>query len=466
MFSRNFGGIAWAATIAVALHRLAPAGGQLHHRADRVLGFRGDPHRPHSRRRGERQPRRAAFRRGFAPTGTSVRPRTSSATLPRSVFSTNPIKKDEKGKTHDSLPLEASPRRGRERKAADARPRGGARSLAAARADRRARLGLAACGGSDSDASGERKRRRHDRPGRLLDPAGAPNEESSSPGSTGRPTARASSSRTRSAPRATSRGRSRPACRLTSSTSPLEPDMTRLVDAGLVADDWATRTPSTTASSRTRSSSSPSARATPRASSPGTTWSSGDIEVITPNPFTSGGARWNLMAAYGSQIEQGKSEEEALQYVQSCSSTPRSRTRAPATRWRRSSAARATCSSPTRTRRSPRSDAGEELEYIVPDQTILIETPAAVTTEADDAGARRSSITCISDEGQQLWADRGYRPVDRGGARRERGQVPDARRTCSRSTTSAAGTRSRPSSSTRRAVRSRRSSANLGVATE
>ena len=37
--------------------------------------------------------------------------------------------------------------------------------------------------------------------------------------------------------------------------------------------------------------------------------------MITPNPFTSGGARWNLMAAYGSQIAQGKSEEEALDFV-------------------------------------------------------------------------------------------------------------------------------------------------------
>ena len=34
-----------------------------------------------------------------------------------------------------------------------------------------------------------------------------------------------------------------------------------------------------------------------------------DVEVITPNPFTSGGARWNVMAAYGAQLEQGKSKD-------------------------------------------------------------------------------------------------------------------------------------------------------------
>ena len=31
------------------------------------------------------------------------------------------------------------------------------------------------------------------------------------------------------------------------------------------------------------------------------------VQVIEPNPFASGGARWNVMAAYGAQLEQGKS---------------------------------------------------------------------------------------------------------------------------------------------------------------
>ena len=42
----------------------------------------------------------------------------------------------------------------------------------------------------------------------------------------------------------------------------------------------------------------------------------GDVDVITPNPFTSGGARWNIMAAYGQVIENGGTEEEGLEFVQ------------------------------------------------------------------------------------------------------------------------------------------------------
>ena len=41
------------------------------------------------------------------------------------------------------------------------------------------------------------------------------------------------------------------------------------------------------------------------------------IEVITPNPFTSGGAQWNVMAAYGAQRALGKSERERVEYLRS-----------------------------------------------------------------------------------------------------------------------------------------------------
>ena len=39
------------------------------------------------------------------------------------------------------------------------------------------------------------------------------------------------------------------------------------------------------------------------------------VQVITPNPFTSGGARWNIMAAYGAQLKEGKTPAQATQYL-------------------------------------------------------------------------------------------------------------------------------------------------------
>src|SRR5437879_3410016 len=40
------------------------------------------------------------------------------------------------------------------------------------------------------------------------------------------------------------------------------------------------------------------------------------VQVVTPNPFTSGGARWNVMAAYGAQLKEGKSPAQAQAYLQ------------------------------------------------------------------------------------------------------------------------------------------------------
>ena len=36
-----------------------------------------------------------------------------------------------------------------------------------------------------------------------------------------------------------------------------------------------------------------------------------DVDVVTPNPFTSGGARWNVMAAYGAWRKVGKTDKQA-----------------------------------------------------------------------------------------------------------------------------------------------------------
>ncbi|HEY2200536.1 MAG TPA: substrate-binding domain-containing protein, partial [Solirubrobacteraceae bacterium] len=39
------------------------------------------------------------------------------------------------------------------------------------------------------------------------------------------------------------------------------------------------------------------------------------VGVLTPNPFTSGSARWNVMAAYGAQLKEGKTPAQAQEYL-------------------------------------------------------------------------------------------------------------------------------------------------------
>ena len=55
---------------------------------------------------------------------------------------------------------------------------------------------------------------------------------------------------------------------------------------------------------------------------------------------------------------------------------------------------------------------GEDVEYVIPPSTIQIETPIAVTKDAPEPAAEDFLDFLWSDEGQELWAENGYRPVN------------------------------------------------------
>jgi sulfate/thiosulfate transport system substrate-binding protein len=190
----------------------------------------------------------------------------------------------------------------------------------------------------------------------------------------------------------------------------LEPDMTALVEAGKVAEDW-NRGP--TKGMITNSVVVISTRpGNPEDIQSFDDLIEKDVEVITPNPATSGGAKWNIMAIYGSQIAQGSSEQEALDAVAAVLD--------------KTSVLDDSARDSLNTFASGKGDVligyeneaiqaqeeGIELEYVIPDDTLLIENPAAVTTEAQDPQAAQAFLDFIlTDEGQQTVADYGYRPV-------------------------------------------------------
>ena len=92
-------------------------------------------------------------------------------------------------------------------------------------------------------------------------------------------------------------------------------DVDAIAKAGLIAKNWQTRLPNNSAPTP-RPSSSWCARGTPRRSRTGTTWSSPGVSVITPNPKTSGGARWNYLAAWGYALRKfGNDPAKAKDFV-------------------------------------------------------------------------------------------------------------------------------------------------------
>jgi sulfate/thiosulfate-binding protein len=190
----------------------------------------------------------------------------------------------------------------------------------------------------------------------------------------------------------------------------LEPDMQALVDAGIVDSSWQDNqyngiVQDSVVAFTVRKGNPKNIQTWEDVVKPG-------VEVVTPNVFSSGGAKWNLMAAYGAQINQGKSPEEALAFVKTVLE------HAVVQPGSAGDALTAFTSGKGDVLLSYESDAieaqnaGEDIEHVVPDDTILIETPAATTNDAPTQA--QDFLTYLwTPEAQQLFADGGYRPVDK-----------------------------------------------------
>jgi len=190
----------------------------------------------------------------------------------------------------------------------------------------------------------------------------------------------------------------------------LETDVTRLVDAGLVSKDWQNNkykgiVTNSVVSIVTRPGNPEGVKSFQDIIDK-------DLEVVTPNPFTSGGARWNIMAIYGSAIHAGKTPAQALDTVKQILS------QAPVQPASARDALQAFIGGAGDVLISYENEAiaaqnaGEDVDYVIPDSTILIEQPAAVTVDAPKSATDFLNYLW-SDAGQKVWAEQGYRPVNK-----------------------------------------------------
>jgi sulfate/thiosulfate transport system substrate-binding protein len=136
------------------------------------------------------------------------------------------------------------------------------------------------------------------------------------------------------------------------------------------------------------------------------------VQVITPNPFSSGSAKWNLMAAYGAQLALGKTQAQADAFLgkllKNAVAQPTSA----------STALETFLSGEGDVLLDYEDDAlyakhkGEAITIVTPPQSILIQNPIAVTkTAADPAAAKAFLNYLLSPAGQKVWGQEGYRPV-------------------------------------------------------
>ena len=193
----------------------------------------------------------------------------------------------------------------------------------------------------------------------------------------------------------------------------LEPDMTRLVDAGLVDKDWNQNeydgfVTDSVVVFMVRKGNPKNIR----------TWDDlvgDDLEVIEPNPFTSGGAKWNIMAAYGAQLEQGKSPQEAKDYVAQLFEHVPVLDKSARESLQTFSSGKGDVLLGYENEAILAQQEGEELDYIVPDQTILIENPIATVNESKNPQTARAFVDFLyTPEAQKIFVGKGYRPVVEG----------------------------------------------------
>jgi sulfate/thiosulfate transport system substrate-binding protein len=149
------------------------------------------------------------------------------------------------------------------------------------------------------------------------------------------------------------------------------------------------------------------------------------IQVITPNPFTSGGARWNVMAAYGAQRRAGKTDKQAIAYLYKLFK------HVPV----QPDSARAALSIFAQGKGDVlltyeneaiyAEQKGVHTEFKTPKATLLIETPVALTTSGLKKPAAKAFYKYLwSTTAQKAFAAQGYRPVVKAAAKGSRFYSP------------------------------------------
>ena len=190
----------------------------------------------------------------------------------------------------------------------------------------------------------------------------------------------------------------------------LEPDLTKLVTAKLVAGDWS--------SGPTKGMVTDSVvviatrKGNPKHLKNWDDLLGSGVQVITPNPFASGGARWNVLAAYGAKSGKGTDKAAGLGYLGSLFTHVSVQ----------DTSARASLQTFT----SGKGDAilayeneavfaqqhNQDLDYTVPDDTILIENPVAVTANSEHPVQAKAFLDFLfTPTAQKIFAANGYRPT-------------------------------------------------------
>jgi len=135
------------------------------------------------------------------------------------------------------------------------------------------------------------------------------------------------------------------------------------------------------------------------------------VQVVFPNPFSSGGARWDIMAAYGAQLREHKTPKQAQAYL--------------AQLFRHNVSQDTSGRNALNTFLSGKGDVlldyesdaklaqqqGKPVYFLIPKATLQIETPLAAVNGSNKAAAQQFVSWLYTPAAQNIWAQNGYRSV-------------------------------------------------------
>ena len=136
------------------------------------------------------------------------------------------------------------------------------------------------------------------------------------------------------------------------------------------------------------------------------------VEVVAPNPATSGGAKWNFMAAYGSESNGGEDDAAGRRYLQDLFKNISAQDKSARESLQTFTGGKGDVLLAYENEAITAKQKGEKLDYVIPPSTILIENPIAVTTRSKRPEKAKAFVDFVrSEEAQRIFAKHGYRPV-------------------------------------------------------
>ena len=192
----------------------------------------------------------------------------------------------------------------------------------------------------------------------------------------------------------------------------VEPDITRLVDAGLVDPGWNAGPDKgipfgSVVTIVVRKGNPKGIKDWDDLLKPG-------IEVVTPNPFSSGSAKWNLLAPYAAKSDGGKDPKAGLAFIEKLVTEhvkvqPKSGREATETFLQGTGDALLTYENEALFSEAK----GDPVQHVTPPATFKIENPIAVVKTSTNPKAAQAFVDyAFTPAAQRLWAEAGFRPVD------------------------------------------------------